>query len=142
MSAAFDNAMHDAFERLQKEMLRPPFHSVLAPEAHEVNLETGEVVVHLPFRPEFAMDSLTRNYHGGVIAALIDLAGHAAVAVKIGRHAPTIDMRIDFLRRAPDVTLWARARVLQAGRSIARADIEVAAGDTIVAVGRGTFSTT
>lgn len=142
MNTPIDNAMNDAFERLQKEMQRPPFHSILVPEAHEVNMETGEVVIRLPFRPEFAMDPLTRNYHGGVISALIDVAGHAAVAVKIGRHAPTIDLRIDFLRPAPGVTLWARARVLRAGRAIARADIEVTAGDTIVAVGRGTFSTT
>ena len=31
---------------------------------------------------------------------LIDLAGHAAVAVKIGRMAPTIDLRIDYMRPA------------------------------------------
>jgi uncharacterized protein (TIGR00369 family) len=69
------------------------------------------------------------------------LAGHAAVAVHIGKPAPTIDLRIDYLRPAPGVTLFARAQVLRAGRSVARADVEVIADGKIVAVGRGSFST-
>jgi uncharacterized protein (TIGR00369 family) len=127
--------------RLEEEMRRPPFHAVLAPEAHEVNPETGEVVIRLPFREDFRRDPVDDGYHGGVIASLIDLAGHAAVAVKVGKPAPTIDLRIDYLRPAPSVTLEARARVLRAGRAIARADIDVLADGVVVAVGRGTFST-
>ncbi len=81
-------------------------------------------------------------YHGGVVAALIDLAGHAAVAVKIGRMAPTIDLRIDYLRPSEGSDLIARARLPKAGRTVARVDIEVV--DTqgrLIAVGRGSFST-
>jgi uncharacterized protein (TIGR00369 family) len=128
------------FARLEEEMRRPPFHAILRPEAHEVNAETGEVVIRLQFRPEFSMDPVVQAYHGGVIATLIDLAGHAAVATRLGRPAPTIDLRIDYLRPAPAVTLFARARVLRAGRSVARADVEIVADGKLVAVGRGTFS--
>lgn len=131
----------EAFVRLEEEMRRPPFHAVLAPQAHEVDTETGEVVIRLAYRPEFSKDPVAGGYHGGVIAALIDLAGHAAVATHIGRPAPTIDLRIDYLRPAPGVTLLARARVLRAGRSVARADVDVVADGVTVAVGRGTFST-
>lgn len=135
------NSVGKAFARLEEEMRRPPFHTVLAPQAHEVNAETGEVVIRLAYRPEFSRDPVTGGYHGGVIASLIDLAGHAAVATHIGKPAPTIDLRIDYLRSAPGVTLLARARVLRAGRSIARADVDVIADGILVAVGRGTFST-
>jgi uncharacterized protein (TIGR00369 family) len=135
------NSAGEAFARLEEEMRRPPFHAVLAPEAHEANAERAEVVIRLPYRPEFSKDPVAGGYHGGVIAALIDLAGHAAVASHIGRPAPTIDLRIDYLRPAPGVTLLARAKVLRAGRSVARADVDVIADGVVVAVGRGTFST-
>lgn len=131
----------EAFSRLQEEMRRPPFHAVLSPQAQEVDPETGEVVIRLPFSEDFRRDPVADGYHGGVIASLIDLAGHAAVATKIGKPAPTIDLRIDYLRPVPGVTLLARARVLRAGRAVARADVEVIADGVVVAVGRGTFST-
>jgi uncharacterized protein (TIGR00369 family) len=73
---------------------------------------------------------------------LIDIAGHAAVAVKIGKMAPTIDLRIDYLRPSAGENLIARARLLKVGGTLARVDIDVA--DTrgrLIAVGRGSFST-
>jgi uncharacterized protein (TIGR00369 family) len=57
--------------------------------------------------------------------------------------APTIDLRLDFLRAAPPFELTATARVIRMGRHIAVVDIEVNDNDgRIVALGRGTFSTT
>lgn len=74
------------------------------------------------------------------MAALIDLTAHAAVAVQTGAVAPTIDLRVDYLRASPGVALRAVGRVLRLGASIARADVEVWAGpERLVAVGRGTF---
>lgn len=127
--------------RLEVEMRRPPFHAVLGPQAHSVDPESGEVVVCLPFKPEFSGNPEGTAYHGGVIASLIDLAGHAAVAVRMQRPTPTIDLRIDYLRFAPAVTLMAHATVLKAGRAIGRADIQVFAQGVLIAVGRGSFST-
>jgi uncharacterized protein (TIGR00369 family) len=135
------NDSGQALARLEEEMRRPPFHAVLAPQAHSVDPETGEVVIRLPFDSAFGRDPVSIGFHGGVIASLIDLAGHAAVAVKVGKPTPTIDLRIDYLRPAPGVTLEARARVLRAGRAVARADVDVLADGVLVAVGRGTFST-
>jgi uncharacterized protein (TIGR00369 family) len=83
-----------------------------------------------------------KSFHGGVIAILIDIAGHAAVAVKIGKMAPMIDLRIDYLRPSVGQNLIARARLLKLGGMLARVDIDVA--DTqrrSIAVCRGSFST-
>jgi uncharacterized protein (TIGR00369 family) len=100
------------------------------------------VVVRLPFNPILRRASDCDDIHGGVLAALIDIAAHAAVAVQIGRMAPTIDLRIDYLRPAPGTDLLATARTLRVGRAIARVDVEITAGSkAVVAVGRGTFST-
>jgi uncharacterized protein (TIGR00369 family) len=141
MSAPAIAPERHALARLEEEMQRPPLHAFLAPRAHAVDPVSGEVVIRMAFRPEFGRDPVDIGYHGGILASLIDLAGHAAVAVKIGKPAPTIDLRIDYLRPAPGVELEARARVLRAGRAIGRADIEVLADGVLVAVGRGTFST-
>ena len=70
------------------------------------------------------------------------MTGHAAVAVKIRRMAPTIDLRIDYLRPTAGDGLIARARVLKVGRTVARVDIEVADNQgRLIALGRGSFST-
>jgi len=132
----------DAMERLRAEMERPPYHAVLRPQPVSVDALAGTVTIRLPYREEFRRAPDAPGYHGGVIAALIDLAGHAAVAVTVGRMVPTIDLRIDYLRAAAGGDLTARGKLLRAGRSIARADVEIL-DDTnnVVAVGRGTYST-
>jgi uncharacterized protein (TIGR00369 family) len=129
----------EPMERLRREIARAPLHDFLRVEAEAVAAD-GAVSVRLPFRPEFRRARDVDDYHGGILAALIDLTAHAAVAVRSGGMAPTIDLRVDYLRGAPAVTLRATGRLLRLGRSIARADVEVWAGDErLVAVGRGTF---
>lgn len=130
-----------ALARLSHEMAAAPFHDVLRPEAVSADPEAGTVTVRLAFRPEFGGSRTAVFYHGGVIASLIDLTAHAAIAVKVGRTVPTIDLRIDCIRPAPGVTLTAVGRLVSAGRSIGRADVDVHAEGRLVATGRGTFST-
>lgn len=131
-----------ALARLRHEMDLPPFHAVLRPQALDADPEKGIVVIKLPFRDELRRLPDEKSYHGGVIATLIDLAGHAAAAVKIGRMAPTIDLRIDYLRPAQNSDLTATARLIRAGRSVARVDIEIADDQgRVIAIGRGTYST-
>jgi uncharacterized protein (TIGR00369 family) len=130
-----------AMERLVQEMARPPFHDVLRPQAVSVDAD-GSVVVRLSFRPEFARGRESPFYHGGVIASLADIAAHAAIAVRVGRMVPTIDLRIDYLRGAPAGDLTATGRILTVGRSVGRADVEIVGSEgKVVAVARGAFST-
>lgn len=132
----------EALTRLAEEMARPAFHDVLGPQAVSADAADGTVVVRLPFRPEFGRDRTRSHFHGGVIASLIDLTAHAAVAVRVGHMVPTIDLRIDYLRAVAGPCLTATGRVLRAGRSVAVADVEIRGEDgRVVAVGRGAFST-
>lgn len=136
------NASVDAerLQRLRDELARPPFHEILKPIAHSVDDSTGEIAIGVPYQPCFSRSPAVEEYHGGVIAALIDIAGHAAAAVHVGHMAPTIDLRIDYLRIAPGVELIARARISKAGRTWIFVDVDVHAADKLVATGRGTFS--
>jgi uncharacterized protein (TIGR00369 family) len=129
-------------EQLRAEMQRCPYHEFLRPKAVSVDPGTGTVVVRLPYRPEFRLAYDSDFFHGGVLAALVDITGHAAVAITTGRVAPTIDLRIDYMKRAGGPELLASGRVLGSGRSIARADVEVCdVNGTPVVQGRGTYST-
>jgi len=131
-----------ALARLREEIQGPPFHQLLRPEAIDADPASGTVTIRLAFRSVLARAEGDNALHGGVVASLIDLAGHAAVAVKIGRKAPTIDLRIDYLRPAEGDSLIAHAKLLKAGRTVARVDIDVRdTRDRTVALGRGTFST-
>jgi len=132
----------EALARLQHELAHPPFHSVLLPRALSADPVQGRVTILLPYQAHFARAAGSSAVHGGVIATLADMAAHAAVAVQIGRMAPTIDLRIDFLRAAPGADLYARAHTLRVGQSIARVDVEISGEEgPAVAVARGTFST-
>ncbi|ALM82228.1 PaaI family thioesterase [Bordetella sp. N] len=132
----------DALDALRRELAHPPFHAVLAPEAISADADRGEVRIRLPYQATFRRAAGSDAIHGGVIAALADLAAHAAVAVQIGRMAPTIDLRIDYLRPAPGQDLYAKASTLRVGRAVARVDVVISGADTPpYAVARGSFST-
>jgi uncharacterized protein (TIGR00369 family) len=129
-----------AFKLLVEELANPPFHDFLKPEAVAVNAD-GSIVVRLPCRAEFVGRRGSDFVHGGVIAALIDVAAHAALSIAVGRMVPTVDLRIDYLRPARGSELIAFARILGIGRSLGRADVQICSGPHTVAVGRGVFST-
>jgi uncharacterized protein (TIGR00369 family) len=130
-----------ALARLAHEMADPPFHDVLRPQPVRVDAD-GSVLIRLSFRPEFCGRRGSQFYHGGVIASLVDIAAHAAIAIRVERMVPTIDLRIDYLRAAPASDLLATGRILTIGRSVGRADVEIRSeDDKVVAVGRGVFST-
>ncbi len=134
-------AADEALERLRHELRHPPFHAVLRPQPVSADPDSGTVVIRLPYQAAFGRAGDSPEVHGGVVAALIDMAGHAAVAVQIRRMAPTIDLRIDYLRPAPAEDLFATARTIRLGRAVSRVDIDIHGGDgKLVAIGRGAFS--
>ena len=107
-----------------------------------VRWEPGEVELRLPFRDEFLRADDSDWYHGGVVAALIDIAGDYALATKVGDGLPTIDLRVDWLRPARRGPLFAIGKAIKVGRTICTADVEVRDDQgTLVAVGRGSYAT-
>jgi uncharacterized protein (TIGR00369 family) len=100
------------------------------------------VAVRMPFRDDLIAgdDELARYVHGGAIASLIDIAGTFAIIAAVGHDVVTVDLRVDYLRPVMSGDLLATARPVRVGRSLAVADVEVAAENgKIAAVGRGLF---
>ena len=131
---------HALLDRLKVEMARAPYHAFLEPDPVGVDEAVGVVKILFRAKPEFRRAYDSDDWHGGVIAAMCDIAAHAAVAVRLGDFAPTIDLRIDYLAPARG-DLVATGKLLRLGRSIGRADVEITdPKGKLVAAGRAVFS--
>ena len=94
-------------------------------------------------RPELERRPGTRQFHGGPIAAFIDITGDFAIGMLVGGGVPTINLRTDYLRPAIGDALTAVARVRRTGKTAAVVDIDVADDQgKLVAIGRGAYSST
>jgi len=127
-------------EQLQERLLRSPFNAFLNLEVQNVNPEQQEIVIRFKLRPEFERLAGAGQWHGGPIAAAIDIAGDYALAMLIGNPVPTIGYSVDYLKPAHgDLTLVARVR--RRGKSVGVVDVEVLAeSNMLVALGRASYS--
>jgi len=122
---------------------RSPFIGWLGLKVVSLDHERQELEVRMAMRPEFERRPGTRQFHGGPIAAFIDVTGDFAIGMMIGGGVPTMNFRTDYLRPAIGEALTAVARVRRAGRTAAIVDIEVIDDEKkLVALGRGTYSST
>ena len=97
----------------------------------------------MAMRPEFERRPGTRQFHGGPIAAFIDVVGDFAIGMLIGGGVPTMNFRTDYLRPAVGSALTAVARVRRAGKTASVVDVDVLDDEArLVALGRGTYSST
>jgi uncharacterized protein (TIGR00369 family) len=120
---------------------RSPFISWLDLKVISVNHERQEIAVSMAMRPELERRPGTRQFHGGPIAAFIDVVGDFAIGMLVGGGVPTINFRTDYLRPAIGSALVAVARVRRAGKTASVVDVEVVDDqEKLVALGRGTYS--
>lgn len=120
-----------------------PFNKLLGLQI--VELREGRAVFAIDYRPELVGDPIRPALHGGVISALIDTCGGAAVWTALGENdrISTIDLRVDYLRPAPLTRIIAEADVLRVGGRVGVASIRVfsdGSPNDIVAEGKGVYS--
>lgn len=106
----------------------------------------GFARLEVPFRDELVGDPMRPALHGGVLSALADAAGGAAVWTGLEddrARVSTIDLRIDYLRPARLVTLVAEATVVRLGNRVGVADVRMFnadAEDVTIATGKGVYN--
>jgi uncharacterized protein (TIGR00369 family) len=128
-------------EQVQTLLDDSPYIGFMNLDVVSMDLDKDEIVIRMPMRPEFERRAGTGQYHGGAIAALIDIAGDYALVMKVGGGVPTINFRVDFMRPATNTALTATATTRRLGRTIAVVDIDVHDDNgKLCAVGRGTYS--
>ncbi len=110
-----------------------------------VDLRHGRAILSIPYRDGLVGDPARPALHGGVVSALADTCGGAAVWTAIGQadRVSTIDIRIDYLLPARLETVEATADVIRVGNRVAVTTIRVyhpSRRDEVVAEGKGVYS--
>ena len=127
-------------EKLQELITRGPFNKWL----NFTVLKAGEDGVELKaaWREEWVVNLERRYTHGGILAAIIDVAADYAIAAQLGRPVPTIDIRVDYHKAAMPGDLIAKANIVRSGSQYSTAEAYIYDKDgTLVASGRGTYFT-
>jgi uncharacterized protein (TIGR00369 family) len=127
-------------EKLQHLITRGPFNRWL--NFTIFKMDADGIEVKAAWREDWVVNPERRYTHGGILAAIVDVAADYAIAARLGRPVPTIDIRVDYHKAAMPGDLTAKARVVRMGSqySTAEASIYDAEG-ALVASGRGTYST-
>jgi uncharacterized protein (TIGR00369 family) len=127
-------------EKLQQLITRGPFNqwlnfSVLKSDDNGVEIKAG-------WREEWVVNPERRYTHGGILAAIVDVAADYAIAARLGKPVPTIDIRVDYHKAAMPGDLTAKAKVVRMGSQYSTAEALVYDKDgALVASGRGTYFT-
>jgi uncharacterized protein (TIGR00369 family) len=127
-------------EQLQELISRGPFNkwlnfTVLKAGADGVELKAA-------WREEWVVNVERRYTHGGILAAIVDVAADYAIAAQLGRPVPTIDIRVDYHKAAMPGDITARARVVRMGSQYSTAEASLYDKEgALVASGRGTYFT-
>jgi uncharacterized protein (TIGR00369 family) len=129
-----------SLEKIQALVTRAPYHQWLGIKV--VALHPDGIELKASWREEWVVNPERRYTHGGILAALIDLAADFALVGRTGRGVPTIDMRVDYHAAAMPGDLTLRGTVIKWGSqfSVAEAQIFDQQGK-LLASGRGTYLT-
>jgi len=120
------NAMHTGI----------PFNAWLG--AKIIDASAAGVRLYVPWRTEFG--GAPGMTHGGILAAIVDLAAYSALRAVGGDGGPTIDMRIDYHRSSVNGPFYADSRVVRAGSTISTAEVVIRdAEERLIASGRCVF---
>jgi len=127
-------------DQIQALITRAPFHRWLGLSVVEVTDDSIEIKAR--WREEWVVNTERGYTHGGVLAALIDLAADWAMVKQTGRGVPTIDLRIDYHRPTIRSDLAVHGKVIRAGGQFSTAEARIFDVEgKLIASGRGTYFT-
>ena len=134
------NATRPTLEQLQALTSRGPFNQWLS--FTFVKADDDGIEVKAAWREEWVVNPDRKYTHGGILAAIVDVAADYAIAAQVGRPVPTIDIRVDYHKAAMPGDLTAKAKVVRMGSQYSTAEASVYDKDgALVASGRGTYFT-
>ncbi len=127
-------------EKLNERLVANPFNAWMGLKILDLTEETIEI--GLEWRDDMVSNPQARVTHGGILGALIDVAGDFMIAAKVGAPVPTVDLRVDYHRAAAPGDLKAIGRIIRLGSTNSVAEAHVYDGDgRLIASGRGVYFT-
>jgi uncharacterized protein (TIGR00369 family) len=125
---------------------RIPFNRVLGLKLLEA--DNGKSKLEFPFKEDLIGNFALGILHGGVISAVLDVAGGCAVQASFKEEDPfysmgTVDMRIDFLRPGKGERFIATGQVMRPGRILSTTRMElVNEKGELLAIGQAVYRVT
>ena len=127
-------------EKLQQIISRGPFNQWL--NFTILKIDAAGIELKAAWREEWVVNPDRRYTHGGILAAIVDVAADYAIAARLGRPVPTIDIRVDYHKAAMPGDLTAKAKIVRSGSQYSTAEAYVYDQEgALVASGRGTYFT-
>jgi len=127
-------------EKLQQIISRGPFNQWL--NFTILKIDAPGIELKAAWREEWIVNPDRRYTHGGILAAIVDVAADYAIAAQLGRPVPTIDIRVDYHKAAMPGDLIAKAKIVRSGSQYSTAEAYVYDQEgALVASGRGTYFT-
>ena len=127
-------------EKLQQLITRGPFNQWL--NFTVVKAGDDGIEIKAAWRDEWVLNPERRYTHGGILAAIVDVAADYAIAARLGHPVPTIDLRVDYHKAAMPGDITAEARVVRMGNQFSTAEAYLYDPQgALVASGRGTYLT-
>ena len=129
-----------SIEKLQQIISRGPFNQWL--NFTILKIDAAGIELKAAWREEWIVNPDRRYTHGGILAAIVDVAADYAIAAQLGRPVPTIDIRVDYHKAAMPGDLTAKAKIVRSGSQYSTAEAYVYDQEgALVASGRGTYFT-
>ena len=127
-------------EKLQGLITRGPFNRWL--NFTILKIDESGIELKAAWREEWVVNPDRKYTHGGILAAIVDVAADYAIAAQLGRPVPTIDIRVDYHKAAMPGDLTAKAKIVRNGSQYSTAEAYVYDKEgALVASGRGTYFT-
>jgi uncharacterized protein (TIGR00369 family) len=127
-------------DKLQQIISRGPFNQWL--NFTILKIDAAGIELKAAWREEWIVNPDRRYTHGGILAAIVDVAADYAIAAQLGRPVPTIDIRVDYHKAAMPGDLTAKAKIVRSGSQYSTAEAYVYDQEgALVASGRGTYFT-
>lgn len=126
---------------IQEHISRSSYHQLFRPEVLAVDADAMTLTLRVSMCDQFERQPGTGQWHGGVLASLVDIAGCYALMLVAGGPMLTLNFSTDFLRLAASDHLIAMASVRRVGRTVGFVDVDIRdAADATVVVGRACYA--
>jgi len=97
----------------------PPGSALLGWKVRDIDASAGTITVEFDAKPDFC--NPTGDIHGGYLAAMLDdtMGPCLFATLEPGHFAPTVELKINYIRSARPGRLVGQGRVIHKGRSLA-----------------------
>lgn len=126
---------------IQERISCSKYHQLFQPKVLQIDNDSMTLRLQVSMCDEFERQPGTNQWHGGVLASLVDIAGCYALMLVAKGPMLTLNFSTDFLRLTVSQNLVATATVRRIGRTVGFVDVDVTDdAEATVVTGRACYA--